>query len=568
MSETKETIIVKRTLIFGVCLLLVLTTLQYGQTNLGNAKLLHHTADGVRWTQCAFAPDGVLWIIWVKGDTNKKSGGPIWVMSYDGTTATEPYNVTESGSIKANRPNITVSPKGHVLATWGVVADKATYLRIRDPKTKTWGQIETIAYNYGGDEPLAQMDRDGNIHVFFTDEAGGIVFARSRINGAWEGIAQLNQQRGKQGSLTIDPNGVAHAVWIERAASGYKNVYTQRTLTTGWKTREALPGGLGVSNHPWITSGPNNVVVAAWEDNNTGLENGAEIRVLRIGTTTPAIVVPFTMQHFPRIVVDSKGNMHVACSVGGSDYGYGIRYTNNIGGDWRTPQTIAANHDKLPGLSANSAGNVAATQSSYTSDGTDIWVYSLAPIEKIDVIEADFTYSPTTGYPPLTVGLHAVPAFGANGAEVSYAWTISDGGTAAGREATHVFETAGTYTITLTITDNQGRTDEISKTITIKKTNPLVPLEPRLTIAMSSAWRNPQITYWLAWETNPANIPAHIQGYAIYVKEGDGEYARLLTVSPTTVDASFAFTDLRVRRTFAVSTLGYGGTESPLVYFQ
>ncbi|MHB8053776.1 MAG: PKD domain-containing protein [Candidatus Aminicenantales bacterium] len=547
--------------------ILVLTTLPFGQT-LGNNKRLYHTTDSVRWTQCAFTPDGVLWVVWVPGNTNSKSGGPIYVGSYDGTTVTAPFNVTESGSIKANRPNITVSPKGYVLVTWGVVADKATYLRILNPKTKTWDATETVAYNFGGDEPIAQMDAAGNIHVFFTNAAGGIVYARSKINGVWEDIVKLSQQRGKQGSLTIAPNGVVHAGWIEKDTGGYKNVYTQRTLTTSWNTRASLPGGLGVSNHFWITSGPNNDVVVAWEDNNTGLENGAEIRVMKIGSSTAAIVIPFAMQHYPRVVIDSKNNIHVVCSLGGGDGGNGIRYTNKIGGTWRAIQTIPASYEKLPGLAANSLGNVAATQSSYTSSGTDIWAYSLEPIKKVAMPAADFTFSPTTGYPPLTVGIRAVPAYGPNSSEVSYGWTFSDGGTATGRNVTHLYSTHGTYTITLTITDNLGRTDEISKTIEVKKTNPLVPLNTRMTIAMSSPWKNPEITYSLFWEINPGNIPAHIQGYVIYMREGAGEYTRLLTVSPSTLSSSFRFADFKVKRGFAISTLGYGGTESPKVYFQ
>ncbi len=548
--------------------ILVLTTLQFGQS-LGNTKLLYHASDNVRWTQCAFTPDGALWVVWVQGDTNKKSGGPIWVLSYDGTTVSAPFNVTGNDSIKANRPNITASPKGYILVTWGVIADSATYMRIRDPKTKTWGEIETVAYNVGGDEPLARMDSAGNIHVFFTKEAAGLVYARSKINGVWENTMQLNQHYGKQGSLTIAPNGTVHAAWIERdAASVYKNVYSERTLTTSWSTRVSLPGGLGASNHPWITSGPNNVVVAAWEDNNTGKENGSEIRVMILGTSTAAIVVPFAMQHFPRVVIDTHNNIHVACSLGGSDYGYGIRYTNNIGGTWRPIQTVPAAYDKVPGLAANSFGNVAATQSSYTKSGTDIWVYSLQPITTVAMPEADFTFSPMTGYPPLTMGVHAVPAYDPNGSEVSYAWSFSDGGTATGRNATHVFETAGTFTITLTITDNLGRTADLTQSIVVKKTNPLIPLNPAATITMSSMWKNPEITYNLFWEINPSNVPAQIQGYAIYMKEGSGEYTRLLMVSPSTLSSSFSFTDVKVRRFFAVSTLGYGGMESPKVYFQ
>jgi len=537
---------------------------------MGNEKLLHHTTDGVRWTQCAFGPDGVLWIVYVQGDTNKRSGGPIWVFSYDGTTVTEPFNATGTYNVKGNRPNISVSNKGHVIVVWGVVADNATYMRIRNPKTKTWGAIETVCYNYGGDEPVAQMDKDGNIHVFMTDEAGGMVFVRSKINGTWGGIKMLNEQRGKQGSLAVAPNGTVHAIWIEKTGEGsYQNVYTNRTVTTEWYRREALPKVYSGSNHPWITVGPNNKAVAIYQGVGP-TENGSEIWVLKLGTA-PQSAFPFYMVHFPRVAVDINNKIHAVVQLGGGDSGTGFRYTNNVSGEWAPHQTIEAVFPKVQGISANSFGNVAITTSSFTAPrepGTNIMVYSLEPIQKVVMPEADFTFSPTTGYPPLTVGIHGVHAVGPNDQEVTYDWTFSEGGTATGRDITHTYATHGTYTITLTITDNLGRTDEISKTITVNKTNPQVPLNPNARITMSSLWNNPQITFDLVWEINPANVPAHIEAYAIYMKEGDGEYVKVLTVSPTTLDASFPFTDLSVKRAFAISTLGYGGTESSKVYFQ
>jgi len=562
----KETNNMKKHIMLGICFLLLLTNLQFGQI-LGNGRLLFQSPEKIRWTQCAFTPDGRLWVVWVPGTTNANSGGPIWVGTYDGTTFSTPINMTGSLAIKANRPHITTSSKGHVLVAWGVVATRSTYLRIWDPKTKIWGPIETVASNYGGDEPIAQMDNAGNIHVFFTDEAGGVVFARSKINGVWDNIAILNQSRGKQGSLVIGPDGKVHAVWIEKDPdSTYQNYYATRTISTAWETRVALPKTPTNSNHPWISIGSNNAPIVCYQDVPPA-ENGCEIYVLPIGGT-PVRVIPFAMQHFGRVVVDSKNDIHVVCQTGGGDFGSGFRYTNNVGGIWKPFQTFPALYPKVHGLAADSLGNVAVTQSSYTTSGTDLWVYSLNPIERVDMPTADFTFSPASGYPPLAVDIQAVPAFSPNGSEVSYAWTFSDGGSAAGRQTSHVFETHGMHTITLKITDNLGRKDEIGKTIEVKKTDPQIPLNAELTIVIGSVRRNLSITYSLAWRINPANTPAHIKGYAIYMKEGDGEYAPILTVSPSTFDSSFTFTDLKVKRYFAVSTLGYGGTESAKVYFQ
>jgi hypothetical protein len=118
------------------------------------------------------------------------------------------------------------------------------------------------------------------------------------------------------------------------------------------------------------------------------------------------------------------------------------------------------------------------------------------------------------------------------------------------------------------VTDNTGRTDSIVKNVVVYKPNPLPPTELSSTIAMSRLWKSPEISYNLFWAANPAFLTEHLVGYAIYMKEGDGAYTRLLAVSGSTLSASFKFTDLKKKRSFAISTLGVGDTESAKVYFQ
>jgi len=561
----------KRVLIASACFLFLLAAFQYGQT-LQNETLLYHSSEGVRWTQCAFGPDGVLWVVWVPGTTNDDSGGPIWVLSYDGTTVSEPIRMT-AANVKANRPHISTSPKGHVVVSWGITTTKSTFLKIRDPHTQTWGETEVVCQNYGGHEPCAQMDKHGNIHIFFSDEPGGKVFARSKINGVWENIVKLNQKYGKQGSLAVGPDGTAHAVWIEKGAVAgiYENFYSNRTATTSWYEREGLPGLAGSSNHPWIAVGPNNKAIVAWQDViYPHLENGSEIKVIQIGST-PSLAMAFAMQHFPRVVVDKNNKIHVASQLGGGDTGRGLQYANKVSGSWSPVQRIGAAMPKVPGLAADPFGNVAATMSSWTTGGdqtgTDLKVWSLLPIKKTPLPNANFTFSPSTGYPPLAVDFAASRVLGPDGQEVRYEWNFGDGGAGTGRNTSHTFLTAGTYNVTLTITDNINRSDSVTKPIVILKTNPLVPQNLSATITLDRIWTNPKITFNLFWAVNPDNIPEHVEAYAIYMKEDDGEFVRLLTLSPETFSASFEFTDLKKKRSFAISTLGYGGTESPWGYF-
>ena len=56
-----------------------------------------------------------------------------------------------------------------------------------------------------------------------------------------------------------------------------------------------------------------------------------------------------------------------------------------------------------------------------------------------------------------------------DGSIVSYEWNFGDGGTASGARGNHRFTKVGTYTVTLTVTDDQGATGQDTALATIRK---------------------------------------------------------------------------------------------------
>ncbi len=80
---------------------------------------------------------------------------------------------------------------------------------------------------------------------------------------------------------------------------------------------------------------------------------------------------------------------------------------------------------------------------------------------------AQFIASPTSGTGPLLVQLNANQSADSDGTIVSYSWSFGDGTNGSGKNVAHTYVAAGTYTLQLTVTDNDGASDSEATTITV-----------------------------------------------------------------------------------------------------
>ena len=81
---------------------------------------------------------------------------------------------------------------------------------------------------------------------------------------------------------------------------------------------------------------------------------------------------------------------------------------------------------------------------------------------------AAFTFSPTDPLPGARVFFNAASSTAAPGRRiVRYQWDFGDGGSASGSTASRVYPTVGTYTVTLTVTDDAGRRGVMSTSVQV-----------------------------------------------------------------------------------------------------
>ncbi len=81
---------------------------------------------------------------------------------------------------------------------------------------------------------------------------------------------------------------------------------------------------------------------------------------------------------------------------------------------------------------------------------------------------ASFTYTTNE----LTASFNAGGSSDSDGSIVSYAWDFGDETTGTGVTPSRTYAVAGTYTVTLTVTDNEGATGSTSQSVTVEESTP------------------------------------------------------------------------------------------------
>ena len=88
---------------------------------------------------------------------------------------------------------------------------------------------------------------------------------------------------------------------------------------------------------------------------------------------------------------------------------------------------------------------------------------------------AAMTATPSSGDAPLTVAFDASGSSDPDGTIVSWTWSFGDGTSGSGAGATHTYSTAGTYTASLAVTDNDGASSLATRSIVVNGSAPAAP---------------------------------------------------------------------------------------------
>ena len=158
--------------------------------------------------------------------------------------------------------------------------------------------------------------------------------------------------------------------------------------------------------------------------------------------------------------------------------------------------------------------------------------------------------TPLTGIAPLTVAFDSAGSSDPDGSIASYSWNFGDGSaTAITAAPTHLYQTAGVYTATLTVTDNRGAKASAQVAITV---NP----DPSVLVAPSSLTGSAgRGSVTLQWADNSSNENGF---YVERAPSGTTNFARVGTVGANVR----SFTDAVTKATYLYRVQAFNSTKT------
>ncbi|MBC7632322.1 PKD domain-containing protein [Aeromicrobium sp.] len=431
----------------------------------------------------------------------------------DGTVASYAWEFGDGGTSTATSPSHTYTTAG----------DKTVKLTVTDNDGATDSVTKTVTVT-AVPAPSATLAED----AFGRNVANG--FGSADKGGAWtvSGGNTSFAVDGSKGVLTLPTAGSSRSATLGSVSS------TDTDLTAEFSLNKvATGGGTYVAMNGRSVNSTNLYRAKAFLQANSDVK----LLITKVVSGTETTVKTVTL----------IGVRHAA----GDTYGFRFQVTGtgtttlkaklwNVTTSEPTAWTNETS-DTTAALQANGGvGFFAYTSGSSTNAPQAVTFDNLVakPVSTVVVPNVKPTAAFTSTTNGLAASFNGAGSSDSDGTVASYAWSFGDGGTSTEASPAHTYTTAGDKTVTLTVTDDDGATDAVTKTVTV--TAPA----PTANFAADTFGRN-AVNAWGAaqtggsWTTSGGATSFSVNGSKGVISlptAGSGRSATLSTVSSDNTD--------------------------------
>ncbi len=361
----------------------------------------------------------------------------------DGGTATSSGTVTVTNAL----PTISSASFGS-----GVEGDTISY----SVTATDAGTADTLSYSWNfGDGTSSTSSTSTTTHTYADNASYAVTVTVTDDTGSVtsSGTSVITNANPVIGSGTWPTGGTAD-VSVSFVASA-TDAGTADTLTYLWSWGDGTTSTSSSASHTWADNGTYTITLTVTDDDG-GVTTSSQLMVIAEGA--PVIS---SMSATTPLVEGSSGTFTVSATDADT-----ITYSWDYG-DGSTGSGSSTTHAYAED------GTYTVTATATDPSGANDSQTSTVTVTNANPVIGSGTW-PTTGSEGVSVSFVGVATDPGSFDTLTYAWSWGDGETSTGASASHTWATEGSYTVTLTVTDDDGGTVSTSQTMVIANVAPVI----------------------------------------------------------------------------------------------